>query len=139
MSVRDASTVVLLRDETKDPKIIAIDLATGSRKWEKPRKSMASYSTPLVVEASGGTQIVTAGHGRLIAYDLKTGDEKWTVNGMPSSPCTTPIAADGVVYFAGWAPGEPGDKEFQLPPFEVTSVQTMVPAGPGSKCRQLSR
>jgi outer membrane protein assembly factor BamB len=116
-------SVVLVRDEAKDPKIIAIDVATGSRKWEKPRKSMASFSTPLVLEASGGTQIVTAGHGRLIAYDLKTGDEKWTVNGMPSSPCTTPIAADGVVYFAGWAPGEPGDKEFQLPPFDVMHKQ----------------
>src|SRR4051812_17546323 len=27
--------VVLLREETKDPKIVAIDLATGTRKWEQ--------------------------------------------------------------------------------------------------------
>ena len=116
-------TVVLVRDETKDPKIIALDAATGTLRWEKPRQSRASYGTPVVWDAPAGKQVVASGHGRLIAYDLKTGDEKWSVTGQPSGPCTSPVVADGVVYFAGWSPGGPEDKEFQLPTFDTIHKQ----------------
>jgi outer membrane protein assembly factor BamB len=116
--------VVLLRDVGNGPKVTALDAATGSIKWEKPRKSNVTYGTPVVVDGPDGKQLVTTGHGRLIAYDLKTGDEKWTVAGMPAAPCTSPLAADGVVYFAGWSPGAPGDKEFQLPSFDAVHAMT---------------
>lgn len=115
--------VVLVRDVLKEPKIIALDAKTGSRVWEKPRKSTTSYGTPIVLDTAEGKVVVAAGHGRLIAYDLKTGDEKWSVAGMPSGPCTSPVAAEGAVYFAGWSPGAPDDKEFQLPPFDVIHKQ----------------
>lgn len=115
--------VVLVRDVGNGSKVLALDAATGSLKWEKPRQSMASYGTPIVWDAPGGKQFVAAGHGRLIAYDLKTGDEKWSVAGMPSAPCTSPVVADGAVYFAGWSPGGAEDKEFQLPPFDVIHKQ----------------
>jgi outer membrane protein assembly factor BamB len=110
--------VVLVRDVGNEPKIMALDAATGSRKWEKPRQSRVSYGTPIVLDGPDGKQLVTAGHGRMIAYDLKTGDEKWSVAGMPSAPCTSPVTADGVVYFAGWSPGGADEKEFQFPPFD---------------------
>lgn len=111
--------VVLVRDSIKDAKVIALDAATGSRKWEKPRQSPASYSTPAVWETPAGKQVVAAGHGRMIAYDLKTGDEKWSVAGMPSACCSSPVAAGDTLYFAGWSPGGPDDKENQLPPFDT--------------------
>jgi outer membrane protein assembly factor BamB len=56
----------------------------------------------------------------MIAYDLKTGDEKWSVAGMPAGCCSSPVAADGVLFFAGWSPGGPDDKENQMPPFDAT-------------------
>src|SRR5262249_6810759 len=37
------NTVVLLRDEAKDPKILAVDADSGSLKWEKKRLSKMSY------------------------------------------------------------------------------------------------
>src|SRR5262245_8181585 len=110
--------VILVRDVVNDPKIIALDAATGSVKWEKPRKSNVSYGTPVVLDGPGGKQVVAAGHARMAAYDLKTGDEKWSVARMPSGPCASPVAGDGVVYFAGWSPGGPDDKEFRLPSFD---------------------
>jgi outer membrane protein assembly factor BamB len=42
---------------------------------------------------------------------------------MPSGPCTSPVVADGTVYFAGWSPGGPDDKEFQMPPFDAVHGQ----------------
>ena len=110
--------VVLVKDVVKGPRIVAVDLATGSRKWEKKRQSPSSYGTPVVWDTPGGKQVVAAGHGRMIAYDLKSGDEKWSVLGMPSGCCTSPVATDTALYFAGWSPGGPEDKEFQLPKFD---------------------
>jgi len=109
-------TVVLLRDVPKEAKIIAVDLATGKLKWETKRLSPTSYGTPVVWETPEGKQVVAPGHGRLVAYDLKTGDEKWFVAGMPSACCSSPVAADGVLFFAGWSPGQDGD--FKPPTFD---------------------
>jgi outer membrane protein assembly factor BamB len=111
--------VVVVRDVRNDPKVLAVEVATGSLKWEKARKSPASYGTPVIWDTEGGKQLVAAGHSRLIGYDLKSGDEKWSVTGMPAGPCSSPVVADGVVIFAGWGPGGPDNKEFQLPPFDV--------------------
>src|SRR5262249_42419041 len=105
-------TVVLLRDASKDAKIIAIDAAPGKPKWEKKRHSPVSYGTPVLWDTPAGKQVVAPGHGRLIAYDLQTGEEKWSVAGMPAGCCSSPVAANGVVFFAGWSPGDATDKDF---------------------------
>jgi outer membrane protein assembly factor BamB len=111
-------TVVLVRDELKDPKIVALDAATGSLKWEKKRQSPVSYSTPVTWDSPTGKQVVAAGHGRMIGYNLKTGAETWSVAGMPSGCCSSPVTAGDTLFFAGWSPGGPEDKEFQLPTFD---------------------
>jgi outer membrane protein assembly factor BamB len=108
--------VILVRDVTNDPKIIAVDLNTGKPKWEKKRLSPLSYGTPVLLETSEGKQIAAPGHGRMIGYDLQSGEEKWSVAGMPSGCCSSPVAAEGVLYFAGWSPGQ--DKDFKMPTFD---------------------
>jgi outer membrane protein assembly factor BamB len=112
------NTVVLVRDETKDPKIIAVDLSTGSRKWEKKRQSPISYSTPVLWDTPAGKHIAVAGHARLIGYDLQSGVEKWSVNGIPSGCVSSPVTAGGKLYFAGSSPGGADDTEFQMPTFD---------------------
>jgi outer membrane protein assembly factor BamB len=110
--------VVLVRDEAKDPKILALDMATGALRWEKKRQSVSSFSSPVAWDTPTGKQVVAPGAGRMIGYDLKTGDEKWSVAGMPAACCTTPVVADGTLFFAGWSPGDPTDKDFQMPSFD---------------------
>lgn len=110
--------VILLRDEAKDPKLLAVEVATGTRKWEQKRVSPSSFGSPAVWDTPGGKQIVAAGLQRMVGYDLKTGDEKWSVAGMPSASCTTPVIADGNLMYAGWSPGDPEEKGFQLPKFD---------------------
>src|SRR5262245_4038968 len=111
--------VVLVRDQAKDSRIVALDAATGSIRWEKRRQSPVSYCTPVVWDTPAGKQLVAAGHARMIAYDLKTGAGKWTVVGMPSGCCSSPVTADGTLFFAGWSPGGPDDKENQMPTFDA--------------------
>jgi outer membrane protein assembly factor BamB len=38
---------------------------------------------------------------------------------MPSGCCTSPVAANGTLFFAGWSPGGPDDKESQMPTFDA--------------------
>jgi outer membrane protein assembly factor BamB len=109
--------VVLVRDEVKESKIIALDAATGSRKWEQKRLPATSYCTPVVWSTPNDKQIVAAGHARMVGYDLKTGAEKWFFNGMPSGCIPSPIVADGTLFFAGGGGGA-DDKEFQMPSFD---------------------
>lgn len=111
-------TVILLRDEGKEPKILAVDLAAGTRKWEQKRQSPSSFGTPAIWDTPDGKQVVAGGLQKLIGYDLKTGDEKWTVAGMPAASCTTPVIEDGRLLYAGWSPGDPSEKGFQLPKFD---------------------
>ncbi|HTU17921.1 MAG TPA: PQQ-binding-like beta-propeller repeat protein [Gemmataceae bacterium] len=110
--------VVLVRDEKKDPKILALDAATGKLKWEKKRQSPTSYCSPVVWDTPSGKQVVAAGYRRMAGYDLQTGDELWSVAGMPSACCTSPVAADGTLFFAGWSPGDAADKDFKMPSFD---------------------
>jgi len=110
--------VILVRDELKEPKIIALDSANGSMAWEKKRQSPTSYCTPVVWEHDGKAEIVSAGYGRMVAYDPKDGAEAWSVMGMPSACCASPFVTDGTLYFAGWSPGDSEDKEFKMPSFE---------------------
>jgi outer membrane protein assembly factor BamB len=108
--------VVLLRDVTKDAKIMAVDMASGEVRWEKKRLSKASYGTPVVWQTPAGKQLATPGHARMIGYDLESGEEKWSVAGIPSGSCNSPVAANGVLYFAGGSPG--ADEGFKMPTFD---------------------
>src|SRR5262249_30638097 len=110
--------VILVRDEVKNARIIALDVKDGSPKWEKQRQSPTSYSTPVIWETAGGKQVVVAGHARMVGYDLKAGDEKWSVAGTPSGCVASPVIADGILFFAGYSPSGGDNPEFKLPSFD---------------------
>ncbi len=124
--------VVIVRDEMKNSRIVAVDAASGKPLWETKRRSVASYCTPVAWDTPAGKQIAAAGHVQLVGYDLKTGAEKWSLTGTPSGCCSSPVVADGMLYFAGWSPGGP-DSDFQMPSFDS------LLAGDTNKDQKISR
>jgi outer membrane protein assembly factor BamB len=108
--------VVVVREDTGAPKIVAVNAKTGKLAWEKKRDSFSAFCTPVIWDTVAGKQVVVAGFGRMIGYDLKSGDEKWTVPGMPSAACASPVVAGGTLYFAGWSPGK--ESLGKLPSFD---------------------
>ncbi len=117
--ILEGNFVVLLRDEMKEPKLVALDATTGQLKWEQKRQSRSGYCTPVVWNTPAGKQIVAPGFQRMIGYDLATGKEQWYVEGMPSACCASPVVADGNLYFAAWSPGDPEDNDsFKMPTFD---------------------
>ncbi|MCC7476080.1 MAG: PQQ-binding-like beta-propeller repeat protein [Pirellulales bacterium] len=111
--------VILDREESTDPRIVALDAKTGKLKWEKKRESRSSFSTPAVWDTPAGKQIAVPGFKRMIGYDLKTGKQVWHVEGMPSASCTTPVTAKGRLYYAGWSPGDPNEGGNPFPSFNT--------------------
>ena len=99
-------TVILVRDEFTEAKILALNAATGALLWQTKRQSPMSYGTPVVWETPSGKQVVAVGHARLSGYDLKTGEEKWSASGVPSGCTPSPVLADGLLLFAGGASGD---------------------------------
>jgi outer membrane protein assembly factor BamB len=54
----------------------------------------------------------------MIGYDLATGDEKWSVVGMPSGCCSSPVTADGKLFFAGSSSGGAEEMATAMPTFD---------------------
>ena len=122
-----AGLVIVNRDQSKDCSLLAVDLKTGRTVWEAPRPDVTqSFGTPIFWKNDGADEVVMSGSLKLKGYDLKTGAERWTLGGMPSFTCTTPVLGDGMLFFAGWAPGkEPGS----FPSFEdlaARPIRTMT-------------
>ncbi len=112
--------VILNRDLATGCSLLAVDLKTGKRVWETPRPDVTqSYGSSIVWKNNGVDEVVMSGSLKLKSYDLKNGAERWSLTGMPSFTCTTPVVGDGLLFFAGWAPGK-GDSP--MPTFEQTAA-----------------
>jgi outer membrane protein assembly factor BamB len=79
--------------------VVALDKSTGRIVWRKPRPSAMAYSTPLVIQAPSGTQLVSPGAMRAVSYNPRTGDELWSVRyGDGFSNVPRPVYGHGLVF-----------------------------------------
>ncbi len=96
---------------TDDPSyIVAFDAATGSEIWrvERPtdalEESPDAYTTPVLVEHEGTTELVITGGDYVTGHDPTTGEEIWRAGGMNPDRrgnyrvVASPVAVDGIVY-----------------------------------------
>ncbi|HVL68187.1 MAG TPA: PQQ-binding-like beta-propeller repeat protein [Vicinamibacterales bacterium] len=100
-------TVIIQRDQ--DPKtsvVVAYDKATGKEVWKTERPVQISWSTPVLVEASGRTELVTNGTEHVIAYDAATGKELWRTAGVRSNAIHTPLVGKGMVVVTAGFPAK---------------------------------
>ncbi|MBM4002718.1 MAG: pyrrolo-quinoline quinone [Planctomycetes bacterium] len=105
--------VILNQDHDTGSFLAAFDKRTGKQVWRTDRSEFPrNFSTPVLWDNGGRTQIVIAGTLRVIGYELATGNEAWTVSGLSRTVCATPVVGlDGNLYVAGWsAGGEAGDR-----------------------------
>jgi outer membrane protein assembly factor BamB len=99
--------VIVNRDQATACSLLAVDLRSGKKVWEAARPDVTqSFGTPICWKNEGADEVVMSGSLKLKGYDLKTGAERWTLAGMPAFTCTTPVVGEGLLFFAGWAPGK---------------------------------
>lgn len=97
--------------KTDDPSyIVSFNVKNGKVQWfqERPtdaqRESPDAYTTPVLLQHEGQTQIVISGGDYVTGHDFKTGKEIWRAAGLnplnrPNYRVVpTPIIIDGIIY-----------------------------------------
>ena len=110
--------VIIQRDEDngEESVVVAYDRTTGKEAWKVKRPIQASWSTPVLVQAGGRTELVTNGNEHVIAYDPATGKELWRTKGVESNAIHTPLVGKGLVIVTAGFPAKriiafrPGDQ-----------------------------
>jgi outer membrane protein assembly factor BamB len=92
-------------DAETEPKVIALDKATGKARWTFARQSEAkkkfSFCTPLIIDVAGQKQLITPGSGVVNALNPKDGTEIWHFNyDQGYSVVPRPIYAHGMIYLS---------------------------------------
>jgi len=96
--VLHGGSVVVNWDHEAGSFIVCLDAATGEQKWKETRDEGTTWSTPLVVEHEGVTQVIVNGTKKVRSYDLATGRLIWECGGQTMNAIPTPFAFEGKVY-----------------------------------------
>ncbi|MEP7307781.1 MAG: PQQ-binding-like beta-propeller repeat protein [Acidobacteriota bacterium] len=92
-------TLILLCDHAPSSYLLAVDKKTGKDRWKADRgKGRLSYTTPFVVQAGGGPELLVNSSERVDAYDPRTGATLWHVGGSNQFPIPVPTFGNGVIY-----------------------------------------
>lgn len=97
-AVHGNTVVVNWDDETDNDFIVALDKRTGSELWKTARHEDTGWSTPLIVEHGGKTQVIVNATGKVRSYDLQTGKEIWSCAGQTPNAIPSPVADSSTVY-----------------------------------------
>ncbi len=90
-------TLIIDWDHEGDDFIVAFDKKSGKEKWRVARDEHTNWSTPLVVDANGKSQVVVSATGAIRSYDLDTGKEIWSCKGMTESVIPSPMVLDDLL------------------------------------------
>lgn len=100
--VHDGS-LLLNWDQEADSALYCLDAKTGEQKWKAERQEKSTWTTPLVTEFNGRTQVILNGTTRIRSHDLKTGEVIWSIGGMTVNPIPSAVlVGDSVVVMSGY-------------------------------------
>lgn len=78
--------------------LVAFDKRTGAERWRTPRDEKTSWSTPIVFEHAGRTQLVVSATQRVRGYDPATGKQLWECGGLTDNVVSSPVYGHGMVF-----------------------------------------
>jgi outer membrane protein assembly factor BamB len=101
---KDSLILQIDQDQGERSFLVAIDKATGLEVWKTKRGTRLNYSSPILVDAFGRTDLVTTSYHNVIAYDPATGKERWRHDGFLGNAVPTPVANDKMIFVASGYP-----------------------------------
>lgn len=91
--------LIISCDGRSDQFIVALDKRTGKIVWKRDRTDgRHAYSTPLVIQVNGKSQVVSTGGDCVTAYDPNTGEEIWRSRYVGYSLVPRPVYGHGLVF-----------------------------------------
>ena len=102
--VLTAGHLIFTCDGDAEPKIVALNAATGELVWSTPRpvsaKKTFSFCTPTVIEVDGRVQVIAPGSDCVLALDPTTGATIWDVRYVGYSVVPKPCYDRGLVFIS---------------------------------------
>jgi outer membrane protein assembly factor BamB len=89
--VLDGDKLIVCWDQERDSFLYAFDKATGKQLWKTARDEKTSWSTPLVVEHEGKSQVIVSATKRVRGYDAATGTQIWECAGLTDNVVSSPV------------------------------------------------
>ncbi len=80
--------------------VLALNAETGNVIWNKSTKDKISWSSPIIANSGGKTQLVVMGNPAISAYNISNGNELWRVECLSGEVGASPVCSDGIVYGA---------------------------------------
>ncbi|MCY4404190.1 MAG: PQQ-binding-like beta-propeller repeat protein [Candidatus Poribacteria bacterium] len=91
-------TIVILQDHEGQSFIIALDKRTGDQIWRMDRDEVTTWTSPIVVDYNGISQVIVPASNRTRSYNLANGDLVWECGGLTRNVIPSPMHKDGHVY-----------------------------------------
>ena len=112
-------TLILICYHESQSYLLALDARTGNVRWKvDTERGTTSYSTPLVVESGGRTEIVVNSSSGVSGHDFATGARLWHIEESNRFPIPMPMFDNGLIFtsrgyrsspFMAIKPGGQGD------------------------------
>ena len=95
--VLHGDALIVCWDHEAESFLYAFDKNTGNMLWKTARDEKTSWSTPLVIEEDGKTQVIVSATKRVRGYDLSTGTQLWECAGLTENVVASPVYYHGLV------------------------------------------
>ena len=100
--VLHGDALILNFDHEGQSFILALDKNTGTELWRRDRDERSTWTTPLITEYAGTTQVIVTGDNKVRSYDLANGDLIWECGGLGTNPVPLPVRhQDTVIVMTG--------------------------------------
>ncbi len=90
--------LIIQADVQKGSFLAAYDVHTGEEKWKVARDEVPTWSSPTILSAKEGAQILVNGYRHIGGYELATGKEIWKLNDGGDIPVPTPVVAHDLIF-----------------------------------------
>jgi outer membrane protein assembly factor BamB len=92
-------TLLLVQyDDAREPKLLALDTATGETVWTELRNVAASWSSPLLVYTGSRPELIVNATPVTTSYDPRNGRKLWQIECLMGEIGPSPAYADGMVF-----------------------------------------
>jgi len=92
--------LIVQYDNSNAPKVVALDIATGSERWSKSRQEKVTWSSPIIASVGNSPQLVLMGNPAITGYNPNNGEQLWRVECMTGEVGASACSSNGVIFGA---------------------------------------